>query len=198
MAKAVTGIDNFTIFLSYKNDINFLSNSIPLFYKQILAYWYELASRPPETGDKMINEIIWNNKRILVGNNPIFWENWVHSGIQPTGDLLRERAIFMTLHELNNKYETEFNTMQYNSLRASIPKDYIKAINQETMQKSTQSDSISIKIGTNYKEVKSLKCRNFYAEFVSLKFAVPTAIYKWEELYYLANKNGNIYLNCHI
>jgi len=55
MAKAVTGIDNFTIFLSYKNDINFLSNSIPLFYKQILAYWYELASRPPETGDKMLN-----------------------------------------------------------------------------------------------------------------------------------------------
>ena len=55
------------------------------------------------------------------------------------------------------------------------------------MQKRTRSDSILIKIGTKYKEVKSLKCRNFYAEFVSLKLEVPTAIYKWEELYYFAN-----------
>ena len=70
----------------------------------------------------------------------------MHSGIQTIGDLLSERAIFMTFHELNNKYETEFNTMQYNSLRASIPKDYIKAINQETMWKRTRSDSILIKL----------------------------------------------------
>ena len=96
MAKAVIGIDNFTVFLSYKNEINFWSNLNPLFHKQILVYWYELAFRPPDTGDKMINEIIWNNKRILIGNNPIFGENWMHSGIQTIGDLLSERAIFMT------------------------------------------------------------------------------------------------------
>jgi len=133
-------------FLDLKMTLFFSSNLILLFYKQILAYWYELASCPPETGDKMIIKIIWNNKRILVGKYPIFWENWMHSGIQTIGDLLSERAIFMTFHELNNKYETEFNTMQYNSLRASIPKDYIKAINQETMWKRTRSDSILIKL----------------------------------------------------
>ena len=66
IAKAVTGIVNFTDFLKYKNDTNFLSNSIPCFYRQILAYWYELASRPPETAEKMIDEIIWNNKNLTI------------------------------------------------------------------------------------------------------------------------------------
>ena len=40
VAMSVTKISNFNDFLSFKNDPKFISNDIPLFYKQIFEYWF--------------------------------------------------------------------------------------------------------------------------------------------------------------
>ena len=44
---------------------------MPQFYKQLLDMWYSINNVEPETISEVLNESIWLNERILVGNVPI-------------------------------------------------------------------------------------------------------------------------------
>ena len=46
---------------------------------------------------------------------------------------------------------------------------------------------ITLKFGNGYKNVLCIQCKYFYKEFVRIKYERPTALYKWEEMYYNAD-----------
>ena len=189
LAKAIMNIDNFQQFIQYKNDSKFLAKSMPNFYKQLFHFWYELHSRPPNTPNEYLNEIIWNNKRILRDGQPIPPEMYYRYGISKIGDLLNEDGIFLSVQEINHKYAFEIDVLMYNGIKCAVPKLWIRAINNTTMQKWKTSENIEVKINCVKKEFLKLKCKQLYSEFVILKFERPSALYKWEELYYYAELN---------
>ena len=53
--------------LTHKNNTRFLQ-PLSQFYKQLLDMWYSINNNEPETISEVLNESIWLNERILVGN----------------------------------------------------------------------------------------------------------------------------------
>ena len=45
---------------------------------------------------------------------------------------------------------------------------------------------ITLKFGNGNKNVSCIQCKNYYKEFVRIN-EHPTALYKWEEMYYYAD-----------
>ena len=46
---------------------------------------------------------------------------------------------------------------------------------------------ITLKFGNGSKDVLCIQCKDYYKEFVRIKYESPTALYKWEEMYYYAD-----------
>ena len=42
---------------------------------------------------------------------------------------------------------------------------------------------ITLKFGNGYLNVMSIQCKDYYREFVCIRYERPTAVYKWEEKY---------------
>ena len=73
--------------------------------------------------------------------------------------------------------------MEYNSLKSALPKSWLKVLRNNGPSIHSPMP-LSLKIHNKKKEVKHLKCKDFYWEFVSKKHVVPKSIQKWEEYYY--------------
>ena len=186
LAKSMMSIDNFKQFIQYKNDSSFLNSSMPNFYKQLFHFWYELHSRPPNTPNEILNEIIWNNKRIIRNGRPIPPGIYNLHGISKVGDLLNMDGKFLTVQEINQIYAIEIEVLMYNGIKCAIPKQWMSKINSISMQNWKTSNTIDLKINFIQKDFFKLKCKQLYSEFIILKSERPSALYKWEELYYYA------------
>ena len=78
-----------------------LDDKLPTFYKKMLDYWFEFkisSGIDPKTNPK--NEILWNNRKILVGKKTVFYNNWYDAGITKISDLLNQNQDFLKWHEL--------------------------------------------------------------------------------------------------
>ena len=63
--------------------------------KQLLDMWYSINTVPsvePDTISEILNESIWLNKRILVGNVPIYYKTWIKVGIITIKDCLNRNS----------------------------------------------------------------------------------------------------------
>ena len=61
-------------FLKYKINIRFL-HPLLQFYEHFLDMWYSVNNVEPDTVSEVLNESIWLNERILVGNELIYNKN---------------------------------------------------------------------------------------------------------------------------
>ena len=105
-------------FLTYKNNTRFLQ-PLPQFYKQLLDMWYPINNVEPETISEVLNESIWLNERILVGNVPIHNKTWIKAGILAIKDCLNGNS-FMSQAQLMEKYKVPCDFLFYNGLKSSI------------------------------------------------------------------------------
>ena len=185
--KKIIGKEDLNSFMKYKCDIKYLN--MPLFYLQLFHYWYELHSRPPENAHNMLDEYIWYNKRILISNKPIYYDQWYKKGIKRVNNVMKLNGTFYTPNELSVRHGINIDLMMYNSVISAIPKEWKKEIRESDLVSYTPlpEDKIVIKIGNRFKELFMLTCKEVYNEFVKCKTERPTALYTWEDLYYYAN-----------
>ena len=54
---------------------------LPQFYKQLLDMWYSINNVELETISEVVNESIWLNELIIVGNVSIRNKTWTKAGI---------------------------------------------------------------------------------------------------------------------
>ena len=64
--------------------------------------WYSINNVEPETISEVLNESIWLNELILVGNVPIHSKSWIKAGILTTKDCLNGNS-FMSQAQLMGK-----------------------------------------------------------------------------------------------
>jgi len=191
-ASTLVGQQNLLTFLQYKGDVKYLN--MPSFYKQLFQYWFEIHSRPPEGPTEILDEILWYNKRILVDNRPVFFKTWNEHGIKRISHILKSNGIFYTPLELNNLYSINVNIMSYNSLKAAVPSEWMQNIRNNPIDNyiHSQDGDIFVKLGEKSKNALSVTCKDFYEYFVQQKKERPTALYKWEEMYYFADFDWNM------
>ena len=63
----------------------------PQFYRAVLSSWQEVRDSFSEDID-ITEEIIWNNKAILVNSKPIFFHSWYNAGVIKINDLLNNNG----------------------------------------------------------------------------------------------------------
>jgi len=81
--------------LNCRYDVKLLNlNNVPPFYHAILKYWQENTPIILEDNTHKQNEIIWNNKNILIDKHMIYLKQWHRTGIMYINDLLDENFNF--------------------------------------------------------------------------------------------------------
>ena len=96
----------------FQNNTRFLQ-PLPQFYKQLLDMWHSINNVEPETISEVLNESIWLNERILVGNVPIHNKTWIKAGILTIKDYLNGNS-FMSQAQLMKKYKVPCDFLFYN------------------------------------------------------------------------------------
>ena len=74
--------------------------------------------------------------------------------------------------------------MLYNSIKAAIPKQWLKMVKTNKPPIQHPSEEIIIKIDGKLKNLSDIKCKDFYWQYIREFKERATALGTWEELYY--------------
>lgn len=85
--------------------------------------WYSLYITEPENDSEILQEQLYNNSFILIGNTPIKegYENWKQHNICHIKDLIKlQTGTIYDPKELGEVYAIQIDIMKYNSLISAI------------------------------------------------------------------------------
>ena len=185
---SVIGIPDIEEFMSYKNDLKFISQEMPDFYRQLFKFWFELHSRPPDNANEVLNESLFNNKALLINKKPFFNKSWQLGGVKKIHDIIDNNGKFLTKESLELKTGLTVAIMTYNCIKSAVPRSWSSMITNDAMFNFKVINPLDVKIETQYCNLQhQIKNKMFYKELVNRKTKeiVNTASIKWEEyLYY--------------
>ena len=162
-------------------DTEFLSHNIPLFYKQLLQYWFEFCAHMPEGASEILSESLWFNKCIIVDKAPIFYKNAYANGLKYINDVLDNAGKVLSCNNLNEKFNIDLSIMSYNSLYSAIPRSW-KTIVKNTVRIEVDT-SIMLSINNKKKCIEKITSKEIYWELVRKYGVKPKSCLKWESLY---------------
>ena len=126
---------------------NFKYTKLPLdlpdYYRECLTTWTKLTASPVSSLDEIVNQILWNNKFICIGQKSVFKRNLFSLGLPKVGNLFNEICIrpHTTLQNLNS-----LDLLFLNGLYDCLPPEWKKAM-------SNDPASVLIKINHNRDDV---------------------------------------------
>ena len=154
--------------------VNFNSD----FYKQVFESWFEVYGKIKE--NQIINQSLWDNKFVEIGNKPAYMSNMVKDKILYVCDVLDNSGKILSKQNLEQKYNTTIKQMEYNCLVHALPKNWknVNLDNQCTINRDY--DDIYV-ICDNFKSLKleDMNCKLFTRIFVSKIVCRPVAEIKW-------------------
>ena len=148
-------------------DVEKLKLNITDFWIEVLLAFQNLNSSKKVIGMKAIKaQIINNNQNILIGGKSIYMNKLQEAQIDRVEDWLTWQNKIVSFDTLKRKCP-RLNWLEYLQVRSAIPKEWIKAIEEE------QEGEVQSKIWWDQKEVK--KCLN------QTRISRPTAIETWSK-----------------
>ena len=185
MAGLICKISDFHSYFTHNMSHKYLPLQSNSFYGQVLTYWEEVneIDLSKMSLNEVLNEKLFQNKKIIIGNKPITGTRLSSKGINIMYDILKPDL------SLKSNDDLGISIMDYNQLVSAIPKEW------KIIIKNSKGRPVSFKpIGDNqkkirmkYKDITSIKCRDYYWHFIDKICARPTAVATWEELYYYVN-----------
>ena len=110
------------------------------FYRSILVYWHDFKkSKQNETDFK--NEILWNNRNILIDKKPVFYRRWFSHNIVFIRDLFNRHGNLCSYSEFKTLYNLQVPFTTFYGLVDAIPSLWKKTI---TPQNHTNAEEISM------------------------------------------------------
>jgi hypothetical protein len=108
--------------------------NISPFYWNIIKEWTNVIKIQPDNMDvfDIRRQRLWQNKYIQINKQEVKWKNWLDQGIHIIHDLVTQQGDFLSLAEIETKYNLKGNFLTYNSLKDAIPKTWrvkLKTIN---------------------------------------------------------------------
>ena len=155
--------------LAFLTKCNFVTNTLdleklPTFYQKMLDYWCEFKiSMGIDSKTNPKNKILWNNRKILVGKKPVFYQNWYDAGITKISDLLNQNQDFLKWHELAIKFNLKIPFTTYYGLVNTIPKIW-KANLKNTIPNVMHDTTVN-----------TLRTSSIYSSLLNTIFVPPTA-----------------------
>ena len=91
-------------------DSKHFDKKMPLFYSEILDYFKEVRSGYPDVCNSEL--FLWSNKEITTESKSIFWKSLLEKGIYFVQDLLNRDGKFLSLENIQKKYNVQLNYFQ--------------------------------------------------------------------------------------
>ena len=112
-------------------------DNLPPFYRTLLKYWQEYNTIKFAEEHHIQDKIIWNNSRVLIGNQPIFYKPLFQAHITRIKDLLKDDNTFLSLDEIQLKVNTKIPFTLYHGLIAAIPAEWKQKLKQNNLHETT-------------------------------------------------------------
>ena len=83
---------------------------LPSFYVEVLKQWQMTKDTTRGETPLTREEVIWNNRKILINGNPVFYKSWFDQNVIRIQDLLQEDGNFLSFKSFCNqfKFKTPF------------------------------------------------------------------------------------------
>ena len=91
------------------------------FWTDVLKCWCELNYAPPITKVQVLEQIIWLNSNICINNTPIIYIDWIKAKVIRIRDLLDGEANFLSIHQINQKWNCNLNFLALYGIIQAIP-----------------------------------------------------------------------------
>ena len=188
-----------------KNEPNDACRAATPFYRQVLSAWYKFHSVEPKQAEEIQQEILWNNRFILNNRKPMFNPKWIDNGVLCIQDLLGEGGKFLTLAEVNKRYNVKAHFLEYLGIVKAIPKPWLESV-RRNINVTARLKHVDNVISVNYDRTTALTSKQVYWCLINDIVKQPTAIQHWieefpflhdndfDEFFTLAHKNGEVKL----
>ena len=134
------------LLLNCNYSVDFL-NDLPNFYKDALKFFSELTSL--YSNNSWRDQLLYNNKDILIGEKPFFSRQWYSKGVRVIRDLLSEDGSFLSYSNFRNKYSlNKTNFLQFFQVISANPNYLLsKARTQNPTLARNYNDLTSFQLG---------------------------------------------------
>ena len=156
---------NFTFLISCNYDMKTLTlDNLPDFYHSILEYWqYFKMLSINETDIK--DEVLWNNRNILIDKKPVFYRNWFSKNIIHLHHLLNDYGKFYAFDEnFKTKYNLDVPFTVFYGLIEAIPSAW-----KSQLKRCGQINNIM------HTDNQVLSTRSIYSTILKSTFVHPTS-----------------------
>lgn len=139
---------NFLIFKTNLFPCNYkLLENLPDFYREIVMCWQEIKGGKreyPQNFRNIRNQILWGNRYIQFDNKPLFFKNWIDSGLIFVNDIIDRNGKLSETHIFHKLKVKENWISEYFKLKLAIPKTWIDEI--------SSTSSLRTQITTNFEQ----------------------------------------------
>ena len=124
-------------------DIKYLSlDNLPPFYHTLLKYWQEYNANKFSEDHCIHNKIVWNNSRILIGDQPVFFKPFSEAQVRRIKQFLKEDNTFFSLDELILKVNINIPFTLYYGLIAAIPTEWKTMLSQNNFHQNAPLEDL--------------------------------------------------------
>jgi len=110
---------------------------LPDFYKYVVQNWIIIADSDPVTPPTIQNQLLWNNSKIRVGNNPIK----KHLEVDFVGDLYDSSGNILNWQDFSRIHSCPSGWFRYKQLVDAIPRAWRSIINENEENKQSFIES---------------------------------------------------------
>ena len=103
-----------------------LCNDIPDFYTKCLKTWSSLKLPSRREDNSICNELIWNNKQILIEKKTVYSRSLKEKGLMQINDLLSSNGGLVKTDELISRGFSHAEAFSVMSLIDAIPSEWRK------------------------------------------------------------------------
>ena len=155
---------SFTFLINCNYDTKTLTlDNLPDFYRSVFEYWqYFKMLSINETDIK--DEVLWNNRNILIDKKPVFYRNWFSKNIIHLHHLLNDHGKFYVFDEFKTKYNLDAPFTVFYGLIKAIPSAW-----KSKLKRSGQINNIK------HTDNQVLSTRSIYSTILKRTFVQPTS-----------------------
>lgn len=131
-----------------------------------------------------MNEIIWNNKNILINKKLCFYSDLVEAGLHKICDMVKSNGHFYTLSDLQSKNIQPRNFLSWHGLIDAIPVNWKKELKSKAIPHTPPFDPQDYNLVLNSVKVSlsEMDTKTFYEAHMSDLRETPTAQLRYNEM----------------
>ena len=161
------------------------------FWVKMLYAWSKINYHIPTCKEEILNQMIWLNSCMLIGNKPVEWRNWISQGIFYIKDLMKGEE----LNEFKTAEELGVNWLKHKQIMATMSKDWKNLLENGAQCSDYQLDlytKLCVNVGTRNRLIYDmlindnlavLKYYNRWVDNVNLLWGFDEYVAEFNRLY---------------